>query len=109
MTDNTVFDVPAQFAEVALIDARKWKELREESVSDPLTFWRMHGKRLDWVTPYTRVREVSFDPKDLHIRWYMDGTLNASFNCLDRHLKTRGNQTAIIWEGDDPQPSKNVT
>ena len=109
MTDNTVFDVPAQFAEVALIDARKWKELREESVSDPLTFWRMHGKRLDWVTPYTRVREVSFDPKDLHIRWYMDGTLNASFNCLDRHLKTRGNQTAIIWEGDDPKQSKNVT
>lgn len=109
MTENTVFDVPANFAKSALIDARKWKEMHEESVSDPLTFWRMHGKRLDWITPYTRVRDVSFDAKDLHIRWYPDGTLNASFNCLDRHLKTKGDQTAIVWEGDDPKQSKNVT
>src|ERR1700743_1801632 len=83
--------------------------MHEESVNDPLSFWRMHGKRIDWITPYTRVRDVSFDAKDLHIRWYLDGSLNASFNCLDRHLKTRANQTAIIWEGDDPKQAKHVT
>ena len=109
MTENTIIDVPAHFAASALIDARKRKEMHDEAARDPLAFWRAHGKRLDWITPYTQVRDVSFDEKDLHIRWYLDGTLNASFNCLDRHLKTRGNQTAIIWEGDDPNESKHVT
>ena len=109
MSDETVIDVPPAFAKNALINAQRYKEMVEESAKDPLTFWRQHGKRLDWVTPYTRVRDVSFDAKDLHIRWYFDGTLNASFNCLDRHLKTRGAQTAIIWEGDDPKQSKHVT
>ncbi len=109
MTDETVIDVPENFARNTLINAHRYKEMCEEASSDPLTFWRQHGKRLDWITPYSRVRDVSFDQKDLHIRWYLDGTLNASFNCLDRHLKTRANQTAIIWEGDDPKQSKHVT
>ena len=109
MTDDTVIDVPQGFAASALINARKWRELNDEATRDPLTFWRVHGKRIDWITPYTRVRDVSFDVKDLHIRWYFDGTLNASFNCLDRHLKTRGDQIAIVWEGDDPKQSKNIT
>jgi acetyl-CoA synthetase len=109
MADETVFDVPPVFAKNAVITPQKYKEMVEESTKDPLTFWRMEGKRIDWITPYTRVRDVSFDAKDLHIRWYFDGTLNASFNCLDRHLKTRGAQTAIIWEGDDPKESKRVS
>ena len=109
MADETVFDVPENFARNTLINAQRYKEMCEEASKDPLTFWRTNGKRLDWITPYTRVRDVSFDLKDLHIRWYLDGTLNASFNCLDRHLKTRANQTAIIWEGDDPKQSKHVT
>jgi len=109
MTDDTVIDVPQNFAQNTLINTHRYKELSEEASKDPLTFWRMNGKRLDWITPYTRVRDVSFDQKDLHIRWYFDGTLNASFNCLDRHLKTRGTQTAIIWEGDDPKQSKHVS
>ena len=109
MTDDTVFDVPANFAASALIDQRKWKQMHEESARDPVGFWNTGGKRLDWITPYTKIRDVSFDAKDLHIRWYFDGTLNASVNCLDRHLKTRGDQTAIIWEGDDPKDSKKVT
>jgi acetyl-CoA synthetase len=104
-----VIDVPAAFAKNAVITPQKYKEMVEESTKDPLTFWRASGKRLDWITPYTRVRDVSFDAKDLHIKWYLDGTLNASFNCLDRHLKTRATQTAIIWEGDDPKQSKHVT
>ncbi len=109
MSDEPVIDVPPAFAKNALINANRYKEMVEESTKDPLTFWRMNGKRLEWITPYSRVRDVSFDAKDLHIRWYFDGTLNASFNCLDRHLKTRGTQTAIIWEGDDPKQSKHVT
>jgi acetyl-CoA synthetase len=109
MADDTVIDVPAGFAQNTLINAYRYKELWEESSEDPLTFWRTNGRRLEWVTPYSRVRDVSFNKEDLHIRWYPDGTLNAAFNCLDRHLKTRGAQTAIIWEGDDPKESKHVS
>ncbi len=109
MTDHTVIDILPAFAKNAVITPQRYKELQEESTKDPLTFWRVNGKRIDWITPYTRVKDVSFDAKDLHIAWYPDGTLNASMSCLDRHLKTRGNQRAIIWEGDDPKQSKDVT
>jgi len=109
MTDEVVIDIPPAFAASAAINPLRYRELVKESTDDPLTFWREQGRRLDWFVPYTRVKDVSFDAKDLHIRWYFDGTLNASVNCLDRHLAKRGNQTAIIWEGDDPKQSKNVT
>jgi acetyl-CoA synthetase len=109
MSDEVVIDVPPSFAKNAIIDERRYKELRAESTRDPLTFWRDAGKRIDWITPYSRLKDVSFDADDLHIRWYYDGTLNASYNCLDRHLAQRGNQIAIIWEGDDPKDSKNIT
>ncbi len=109
MADENLIDIPPGFARNTLIDARRYKELAEDSAKDPLTFWRMNGKRLDWITPYTHVRDVSFAASDLHIRWYFDGTLNASFNCLDRHLKERATKTAIIWEGDDPKQAKHVT
>src|SRR3546814_7325748 len=79
------------------------------SIADPEGFWGEHGKRLDWIRPYTKVKDVSFAEPDLHIRWYEDGTLNASANCLDRHLATRGDQTAILWEGDDPNESRAIT
>ncbi len=109
MSDEIVIDVPPAFAKNALIDERRYKELRAESTNDPLSYWREAGKRLDWITPYSKLKDVSFDADDLHIRWYYDGALNASFNCLDRHLAKRGNQIAIIWEGDDPKESKNIT
>ncbi len=109
MSDEVVIDVPPAFAKNAIIDERRYKELRAESTRDPLTFWRDAGKRIDWITPYGRLKDVSFDADDLHIRWYYDGTLNASYNCLDRHLAQRGNQLAIVWEGDDPKDSKNIT
>src|SRR3546814_16625344 len=79
------------------------------SIDDPEGFWGEQGKRIDWFTPYTMVKDVSFDAKDLHIRWFYDGTLNASYNCLDRHLETRGDQVAIIWEGDDPAKDRKIT
>ncbi len=109
MSEEIVIDVPPAFAKNAIIDERRYKELRAESSADPLSFWREAGRRLHWITPYSKLKDVSFDEKDLHIRWYYDGALNASFNCLDRHLATRGNQIAIIWEGDDPKDSKNIT
>jgi acetyl-CoA synthetase len=81
----------------------------QSSIADPVAFWRDHGKRIDWIRPYTKVKDVSYAASDLHIRWYEDGTLNVSANCIDRHLATRGDQTAIIWEGDDPADSKHIT
>ena len=80
-----------------------------ESLADNDAFWARHGRRIDWIKPYTEISDVSYDAADLHIRWFSDGTLNAAANCLDRHLEERGDQTAIIWEGDDPADSRHVT
>jgi len=109
MSDNELFPVPAEWAERGLADKARYEEMYAQSVSDPEGFWGEHGKRIDWIKPYTQVKDVSYAYNDLHIRWYHDGTLNASVNCLDRHLDTRGDQVAIIWEGDEPQDSKTLT
>ena len=109
MADDIVIDIPKSIAQNAHADERVYREMYETSVKDHLGFWREHGKRLDWFVPYRSVKDVSFKAEDLHIRWYHDGTLNASMNCLDRHLAARATQTAIIWEGDDPKHSKYVT
>ena len=109
MSDHDLFPVPAEWAARALVDEAKYNEMYAQSVADPEAFWGEHGKRIDWIKPYTQVKDVSYAPDDVHIRWYHDGTLNASVNCLDRHLATRGDQTAIIWEGDNPADSKNLT
>jgi len=106
MTD--LFPVPAEFAKSALIDAKTYEEWYARSVNDPEGFWGEHGKRLDWIKPYTQVKDVSFTG-DVNIKWYHDGTLNVASNCLDRHLEKRGDQTAIIWEGDDPNESEHIT
>ena len=106
---SALHPVPADFAAHARIGAMDYEKLYAESVRDPDGFWRRIGKRLDWIAPYTKVRDVSFDAKDLHIRWYADGKLNLAANCLDRHLKMRGDKTAILWEGDDPNESKAIT
>jgi acetyl-CoA synthetase len=81
----------------------------EKSVKDPEGFWEAQGRRIDWIRPYSKVKDVSFARDDLHIRWFYDGSLNASANCLDRHLESRGDQTAIIWEGDDPADDRHIT
>ncbi len=103
-----LFPVPADFAKSALIDEKTYKEWYDRSVKDPDGFWGEHGKRLDWIKPYTKVKDVSYSG-DVKINWFADGTLNVAANCLDRHLEKRGEQTAIIWEGDDPNESKHVT
>ena len=108
MSDE-LFPVPKAVAEAALVDNEKYLEMYRQSVDDPEAFWGEHGKRIDWIKPYSKVKDVSYDRDDLHIRWYYDGTLNASANCIDRHLETRGDQTAIIWEGDDPNDDLTIT
>ncbi|HTH15099.1 MAG TPA: acetyl-coenzyme A synthetase N-terminal domain-containing protein, partial [Magnetospirillum sp.] len=103
-----LFPVPADFAKNALIDEKTYKAWYDRSVNDPEGFWGEHGKRIDWIKPFTQVKDVSYSG-DVNIKWFADGTLNVAANCLDRHLATRGDQTAIIWEGDDPNESKHVT
>ena len=108
-TEQAVFPVPAEIADAAKVDNAKYLEMYQKSVDDPDAFWGEAGKRLDWSKPYSKVKDVSYDQSDLHIRWYEDGELNVSYNCIGRHLETRGDQPAIIWEGDDPSVAKTVT
>ena len=86
----------------AHVDAAQYDAMYKASVNDPEAFWAEQGKRIDWMKPFTKVKDTSYEYDDVHIRWYEDGTLNVSANCIDRHLATRGDQTAIIWEPDDP-------
>ena len=109
MSENRTFPPAANKAAQANIDANGYQAAYAQSLSDNEAFWAEHGKRIDWIQPYTKVSDVSYNKPDVHIRWYEDGTLNASANCLDRHLATRGDQTAILWEGDDPADAKHIT
>ena len=95
--------------ENAHINKSKYEEMYKESISNPIKFWSVHGKRIDWIKNYEKVRDFSYDQKNLYIKWFEDGTLNASYNCIDRHLKNNGNKTAIIWEGDNPHEQKSIT
>ncbi|MFB3102590.1 MAG: acetate--CoA ligase, partial [Alphaproteobacteria bacterium] len=103
------FPVPEEWAKRAWADEAKYQEMYQRSIDDPEGFWGEEGKRLDWIKPYTKVKDTSFDADDLHVRWYYDGVLNASANCLDRHLDKRGDQVAILWEGDDPADDDKIT
>ncbi len=108
MSETQVFPVPAEVAKSAWVDEAKYQEMYQRSVSDPDGFWGEHGKRIDWIKPFTKVKDVSYSG-DVSIKWFHDGTLNVAANCLDRHLAKRGDQTAIIWEGDDPNESAHIT
>ncbi len=108
MTEK-VYNVPAEWASRAWVDNAKYQEMYKRSVEDPNGFWGEMGKRIDWIKPYTRVKNTSFDSHNVSIKWYEDGTLNVSANCIDRHLKTRADQVAIIWEGDDPTQDEKIT
>ena len=108
MSSTSVFPVPVSFAQNAWINAASYSRMYGQSLGDPNTFWAEHGKRLSWVKPFSRVKEASFK-NDIRIRWYADGVLNASVNCIDRHLATRSDQTAILWEGDNPTDVRHVS
>ncbi|HYC63809.1 MAG TPA: AMP-binding protein, partial [Reyranellaceae bacterium] len=109
MADELI-DVSADWAKRAWVDDAKYKAMYDASVKDPVKFWSEHGKRVDWIKPFSAnaVRDVDYNGH-VRIRWFHDGVLNVSANCVDRHLAKRGEQTAIIWEGDDPKDSKHIT
>jgi len=110
MSEQNVYPVKPEFADSAWINNEKYQQMYQQSVINPEGFWREQAEqRIDWMRPFTKVRNVSFDDHNVDIRWFEDGTLNASVNCLDRHLEERGDQTAIIWEGDEPDQDKHIT
>ena len=109
MSDEQQFPVVDAIAKAAWADNDKYLAMYQRSIDDPESFWAIEGKRIDWIKPYSKIKDVSYAPGDVHIKWFYDGTLNASANCLDRHLKERGDQTAILWEGDEPTDSKAIT
>ncbi|MDA5555505.1 acetate--CoA ligase [Shimia sp. MMG029] len=109
MSDKT-YAPSEEMAANATITAAKYDAMYAASMSDPEGFWREHGQRIDWIKPYTKVKNTSFAPGNIDIKWFEDGTLNVAANCIDRHLETRGNQAAIIFEPDDPkEPAQSIT
>src|SRR5262249_22609015 len=108
MTDK-IYAVPPQWKTRAYLDEAKYQEMYDRSVKDPTGFWAEQAKRIHWFKPPTRIKNTSFDPHNVSIKWFDDGTTNVAYNCIDRHLKTRGDRVAIIWEGDDPKTDKKIT
>ena len=104
-----LYKVPENWPAQAYVDDAGYRDMYARSVRDPEGFWGDHGKRIDWIKPYTRVKRTSFAPGNVSIEWFGDGTTNVSLNCIDRHLAKRADQVAIIWEGDDPKESKSIT
>ena len=109
MSDNKIFKVSSDWSSNSLVNKEKYDQWYKDSISNNESFWDEHGKRIDWIKPYTKIKNVNYHEENFSIKWYEDGSLNASSNCIDRHLKERGDQTAIVWEGDDPKDSKNIT
>src|SRR6266478_8746021 len=107
MSSRTVIPISAH-PQIGKIDETTYHRLYQESLADPDRFWGEHGKRVDWIKPFTKVKNASFEG-DVRIAWYEDGTLNASYNCIDRHLAERADQTAILWEGDSPSEHRHVS
>src|SRR5438067_3422903 len=108
MSDK-IYNVPPEWAKRAFINQSQYQETYERSLADPDAFWAEQAKRIHWTRPFTKVKNTSFNKPDIFIKWFEDGVTNAAYNCIDRHLHSRGNQTAIIWEGDDPKQSKRIT
>ena len=109
MSDDLVFEVPENVKAETLVDEAKYHEMYAESLRDPDAFWGEHGKRIDWMRPYTKVKDTLYSKENVSIKWYEDGTLNACVNCVDRHLDARGDDIAIIWEGDEPDQDAKIT
>ncbi len=111
MTETNLFAVPPEWNQRAYVNATKFARMSQDAMQDPSAFWRDQGRRLDWFKPYSAeaVRDVSFDPDHFRIRWFHDGVLNVAYNCIDRHLARKGDEVALIWEGDDPAANRKIT
>ena len=106
---SSIYPVNAEFAKKAYLDESQYFDMYRQSLDDNESFWAEHGKRIDWIKPYSVIKNVSYAKDNLHIRWYEDGTLNVCANCVDRHLAENAEKTAIIWEGDNPDESMNIS
>ena len=109
MSERALYPVAEEWKRGTLCDSETYRSMYERSVADPEAFWAEHGKRIDWIRPYAKVKDVSYAADDLRIRWFHDGTLNVSANCIDRHLALRGDKPAVVWEGDDPEDDRTIT
>ena len=109
MSDNIKIPVFENFKDSAHLTKDKYEEAYNFALDNPEAFWKKEGKRINWINPYTKIKDVTWSNKDVNIKWFYDGTLNASYNCIDRHLLDKSDQIAIIWEGDDPNESKKIT
>ncbi|MGF1649281.1 MAG: acetate--CoA ligase, partial [Hyphomicrobiaceae bacterium] len=109
---QTTYPVPAEWSARALVDDAKYRDMYEHSLADADAFWGEHGKRVDWIKPYAKVKNITFGHgpnTEVSIKWFEDGTLNVCYNCVDRHLADKADQVAIIWEGDDPTVDEKIT
>src|SRR5258708_15316545 len=104
-----IYDVPPEWSKRAFIDEAKYEAMYARSVKDPDGFWAEQAKRIEWLKPFTKVKNTSFDPHHVSIKWFEDGVTNVAHNCIDRHLARRGDQVAIVWEGDDPKDDRKIT
>src|SRR3981189_18750 len=104
-----IYDIPPQWKQRTYIDEAKYKEMYARSIKDPNVFWAEEAKRIHWYRTPSKIKNTSFGPGDVSIKWFEDGVTNAAYNCIDRHLGKRANQTAIIWEGDDPSQSRHIS
>ena len=104
-----IFKVTKKWAKKAYVDKNQYEKKYKLSIKDNDGFWKKEGKRIDWIKPYTKIKDVKYSKTDVKIKWFYDGTLNASANCIDRHLKDKKNKTAIIWVGDNPKDSKQIS
>ena len=109
VSKELIFKVPKKWSNNAYINKNKYEKKYKLSIKDNDGFWRKEGKRIDWIKPYNKIKDVKYSKTDVKIKWFYDGTLNASANCIDRHLKDKKNKTAIIWVGDDPSDSKQIS
>ena len=106
---NKIFNVTDEWSKIGLVNKKGYEEKYNESINDNDAFWAKEGKRIDWIKPYTKIKDVTYSKSKTQIKWFYDGTLNASYNCIDRHLAKKANHTAIIFEGDDPSVSKKIS
>ena len=104
-----IFKVPKKWSQSAYVDKNQYDKKYKLSITDNEKFWKKEGKRIDWIKPYTKIKDVKYSKTDVKIKWFYDGTLNTSVNCIDRHLSDKKNKTAIIWVGDDPKDSKQIS
>ena len=108
-SQELILKIKPEWIKSSLTNKFQYQNKYKESIKNNNAFWKKEGKRISWIKPYTKIKDVKYSKTDVHIKWYYDGTLNASANCIDRHLKKNKDKVAIIWVGDDPKIQKKIT